>query len=369
MNPKHNAILLTAGILNQSDAKTAHGLIRTGSRYTIVGVIDENFAGRDAGYLLDKVHRNIKVYASVNDFIASAECKADYAIIGVAIAGGKIPLSMIEEIKQAIKGGISIVSGLHDFLSDIPEIKMLADQHGVELIDIRKPRAKSELKFWSGEIMNVKCPVIAVLGTDCALGKRTTSCMITEAMIKEGVKAKMIFTGQTGWLQGHEYGFILDSTYNDFISGELENAVVACYKDTSPDVIFIEGQSALYNPSGPCGSEFLLSARCKGVILQHAPVRKYYNGHEHTGIKISLKKELDTIQLFDSRVIAITLNTKNLSAEEAFNYQKQYEALYKIPVILPLEEGMQRLTEAVNNYIKDFDHTARPVETNMNENR
>lgn len=369
MKPKQNAILLTAGILDQSNAKTAHGLIRTGSRYNIVGVIDENFAGKDAGYLLDKVHRNIKVYGSVNDFIANAGNKTDYAIIGVALPGGKIPVTMIDEIKQAIKGGISIVSGLHDFLSDIPELKALAGQHGVELIDIRKPRPKSELKFWSGEIMNVKSPVIAVLGTDCALGKRTTSCMITEAMIKEGVDAKMIFTGQTGWLQGHEYGFILDSTYNDFISGELENAVVACYNETSPDVIFIEGQSALYNPSGPCGSELLLSAQCKGVILQHAPARQYYNGHEHTGIKISLKKELDTIKLFGSKVIAITLNTKNLTAEEAANYQKEYEALYKIPVILPLEEGMQRLAEEVKKYIRDFDHKTQPVEININENR
>ena len=58
----------------------------------------------------------------------------------------------------------------------------------------------------------------------------------------------MIYTGQTGWLQGGKYGFIFDSTLNDFVSGELEHAILTCYEETNPDVILIEGQSALRNP-------------------------------------------------------------------------------------------------------------------------
>ncbi len=69
--------------------------------------------------------------------------------------------------------------------------------------------------------MKVKCPKIAVLGTDCALGKRTTTRFLVEAMRKAGFKAEMIYTGQTGWMQGAKYGFIFDSTLNDFISGEM----------------------------------------------------------------------------------------------------------------------------------------------------
>ncbi|MBN8854603.1 MAG: hypothetical protein BGO55_21980 [Sphingobacteriales bacterium 50-39] len=348
---KDNAIILTAGVLTGANAKTAHGLIRSSSRYTIIGVIDSASAGQDAGHLLDKVQRDIPVYATIGDFVAQSERRAKYAIVGVAFAGGRLPEPIVAQIKEAIAAGISVVSGAHDFLSDMLEVRELAERNGVTLLDIRKPRPKDKLKFWSGEIMQVTAPVIAVMGTDCALGKRTTAVMITEAMKSKGMKGEMVFTGQTGWLQGHRYGFVLDSTYNDFISGELENAVVTCWRETSPDVIFVEGQSALCNPSGPCGSEFLLSAQCKGVILQHSPAREFYKGQEHTGIKISLVRELELIRLYGSRVLAITLNTSRLTMSEARIFQEKIAQETGLPVILPLEDGMDRLSDIVKAYI------------------
>ncbi|MDO6435216.1 DUF1611 domain-containing protein [Flavitalea sp. BT771] len=349
-----NAIILTAGTLTGSNAKTAHGLIRSSGRYTIIGVIDDKTAGRDAGEVLDKITRDIPIYASLGDFQRRSDKRAQYAVVGVAFAGGKLPAPILDQIRDAIQAGISIVSGAHDFLSDMPDIRQLAAENGVTLLDIRKPRPKDQLKFWSGAIMEVTAPVIAVMGTDCALGKRTTAVMITGAMKEKGVRAEMIFTGQTGWLQGHRYGFVLDSTYNDFISGELEHAVVSCWKETDADVIFIEGQSALCNPSGPCGSELLLSAQCKGVILQHAPGRIYYKGKESTGNKISLARELELIRLYGSRVLAITLNTAKLTAEEARGYQERLENEFGLPVILPLEDGMHRLSEIVREYVATF---------------
>src|SRR5204862_259012 len=82
-------------------------------------------------------------------------------------------------------------------------------------------------------------------------GKRTTARMLTEGCRAAGMNADMIYTGQTGWLQGGRFGFILDATPNDFVSGELEHAIVTCAAETFPDVIFLEGQSSLRNPSGP----------------------------------------------------------------------------------------------------------------------
>lgn len=351
---KETAILLTGGFLDQPGAKTAHGLLRTSSRYRISGVIDERFAGKDAGSVVDGVDRGVRIYGSAEALLAEAPQRVKYAIVGVALPGGRIPAEMLKDIRTLIMSNVSIVSGLHDYLADMPELSALAAEHGVELIDIRKPRPKSELKFWTGSILRVKSPVIGVLGTDCALGKRTTACGITEELQSKGVNAQMVYTGQTGWLQGHKYGFILDSTYNDFISGELENAVVTCYEETQPDVIFVEGQSALCNPSGPCGSELLLSARCEGVILQHAPAREYFNGQEHTGIRISLKREIDMIRLYGGDMMAITLNTRSLSREQANAYQRAYEREFKVPVVLPMEEGLGRLEDVVMDYIDKF---------------
>ena len=81
--------------------------------------------------------------------------------------------------------------------------------------DPRRPEdreARRELHFWSGDILEVEAPRIAVLGTDCALGKRTTARFLVEACRRAGLRTELIFTGQTGWMQGAPYGFILDSS-------------------------------------------------------------------------------------------------------------------------------------------------------------
>ena len=92
----------------------------------------------------------------------------------------------------------------------------------------------------------------------------------------------MVYTGQTGWLQGYPHGFIFDATPNDFVCGELEGAILECARELEPEVIFIEGQAALRNPAGPCGSEMIISAGASGVILQHAPARKYVEDYERS---------------------------------------------------------------------------------------
>ena len=91
-----------------------------------------------------------------------------------------------------------------------------------------------ELRFWTGDIAQVRAPRLAVLGTDCALGKRTTARLLVQACRGAGLRAEMVYTGQTGWMQGGRYGFILDATPNDFVAGELEAAVVACDGSSVP---------------------------------------------------------------------------------------------------------------------------------------
>src|SRR5476651_705562 len=102
---KENAILLTAGILDQPNAKTAHGLIRTSSRYHIIAVIDRNAAGRDAGEVLDGVHRDIPVYASLEEFLCHKTPKSVKAIIGVALPGGRFTGELLTDVKKALKAG------------------------------------------------------------------------------------------------------------------------------------------------------------------------------------------------------------------------------------------------------------------------
>ena len=176
--------------------------------------------------------------------------------------------------------------------------------------------------------------------------------MLKQACATSGINAQMIYTGQTGWLQGGQYGFIFDSTLNDFISGELEHAIVSCWKETNADVILIEGQSALRNPSGPCGSEQLISGNAKQVILVHAPKRNYYDDIENWGTIHSLASEIELIKMYGSKVIAVAINTEHCSREEAFAFQKEYEAALQIPVVLPLQEGVEKLIPVIQSLLK-----------------
>ncbi|MDZ7612308.1 MAG: NAD-dependent epimerase/dehydratase family protein, partial [Flavobacteriaceae bacterium] len=137
--------------------------------------------------------------------------------------------------------------------------------------DVRKTPDRDELHFFTGEIEQVKCLKLAVLGTDSAIGKRTTAWLIVHGFRKAGYKAELIGTGQTAWLQGAKYSMIMDSCINDFVSGEIENAVVSAWKNEKPDVVVIEGQGSLMNPAYPGGFEILAAGRPDYVVLQHAP--------------------------------------------------------------------------------------------------
>ena len=335
-----NAIVLTDGLLMTSDAKTAHGLIRGTERFDIIGLVDgEANAGKDAGELLDGKHRGIPVFATMEAALENLK-NVDCLIIGIATVGGVLPSNMLALIYDAVKKGISVVNGLHEYLNDKADLVAIAASTGAVLTDVRKPKSRADLHFWDGAIFKVTAPIVAVIGMDCAMGKRTTARMLKQACNAEGMKAEMIYTGQTGWLQGGKYGFIFDSTLNDFVSGELEHAIVSCWKDTQPDILFLEGQSALRNPSGPCGIELLISGNAKQVVLIFAPKRKYFDNEAHWGEIPSVASEIELIEKLGSKVIAVAINTENCTDEEAFDYQKAYTASLGLPVLLPIQEGV-----------------------------
>lgn len=349
---KSKALVITGGLLETNSAKTAHGLIRGTDRFEIVGIVDEKNAGKDAGEVLDGKNRNIPVYTSLREAVKNKQAK--YCIVGVATKGGVIPDSLRTLLREALENNLSIVNGLHDHVSEHEDLVQLAKSKGLEIVDVRKAKKFRDLHFWTGKIKEVKCPKIAVLGTDCALGKRTTTRFLVETMRKAGYKAEMIYTGQTGWMQGAKYGFIFDSTLNDFISGELEHAIHTCYTEAKPDIIFIEGQSSLRNPSGPAGAEWIVSADATAVILQHNPARKQYKDMEYYPAYLAQpKEEIELVKIYGAPTAAITINTAKMKIEEARAIAAQYERELGIPAVLPLEDGLEKLIPVFEKMIKE----------------
>ena len=349
-----SALIVCDGFFATANAKTAHGLVRGTERYEIVGVIDAPTAGRDAGEVLDGRPRGIPVFASIAEALAALRRRPDFCVVGVATSGGRVTPGLRALLAEAIDAGLSIVNGLHELASEDPGLSRAAAERGVTITDVRKAPPRARLHFWSGAIRRVGAPRLAVLGTDCAVGKRTTARFLRDACRAAGIRSELIFTGQTGWMQGAPYGFIFDSIPNDFVSGELEHAIVTCWEQARPELILLEGQSALRNPSGPCGSEFLLSGGARGVILQHAPGRVYFDGEEDLGQRIpSVESEIALIGALGSSVLAVTLNGENLSADALRAEQDRLSARLGFPVIRPLEEGVGALVPVVRRFLAE----------------
>lgn len=148
--------------------------------------------------------------------------------------------------------------------SERPVFKAACAVSNVEILDVRRPPAKKDLHMFTGDIAQITCPVIAALGTDCAIGKRTTATVLTQALNDHGVKTVMIGTGQTGLIQGARYGIALDAIPSQFCAGELEATIINAFTVENPDVIIIEGQGALSHPAFSSSS----------FVLPHLAVRQ-----------------------------------------------------------------------------------------------
>ena len=327
--------------------------MRGPSRFRLLGVIDDRHAGRDAGEVVDGRVRRIPCFAALEDALAALPERPDWVIVGVAFHGGKMPEPMRRTVLEAVRRGIGAVNGLHQLLADDPEIVAAAAVSGALLHDIRRTRKFAELRFWTGEALRLTVPRVAVLGTDCALGKRTTATFLLAGLRRRGLKAELVTTGQTGWLQGHRHGFILDATPNDFVTGELERAVVACAREAQPDIILLEGQSALRNPSGPCGAELLLAAGASGVVLQHAPGREFFDGCEELGVRIPpVEDEIELIERYGVRLLGLALNGENLDAGALATHAERLHRSLGLPVSCPLVDAGEPLLDALTELIQ-----------------
>lgn len=341
MLPK--AIILAEGVYGSTNGKTAHGLVRYSKRYEIVAVIDSEFAGMDAGFVLDGKIRNIPVFSTVEETL---HLKPEVLIVGAATDGGYLPKNYRPYISKAISYGMNIVSGLHEFLSDDPEFSVLAKAMGVEITDVRKMFLKKQ-EFFTGEIENVKAIKVAVLGTDSAIGKRTTTIMLTETLKEMGYSAIFVGTGQTGWMQGAEYCALIDAMINDFVAGGIESEVVRAWKEHHPDFILIEGQGGILHPAYPGGFEIIAAARPEAIVLQHAPKRLFYDGFEKYPIP-DVKKFMDIIEILSGHpIVGITLNTERMAEFEVPYYIQDYEERYKVPVDAPLYSGVSKIARAI----------------------
>ena len=275
---------------------------------------------------------------------------ATHFVIGLAPDGGRLPRAARIVVEQALRAGLHVDSGLHDFLSEDASLAELAKANGVRIRDVRRPPDRSELHFFSGVIEAVGSTRIALLGTDSAVGKRTTAWKIVEGLEARGRKVEMIGTGQTAWMQGARYSIVLDSLINDFVAGEIEHAVWTAWREQRPDVIVIEGQGSLMNPAYPGGFELLAAGRPDVVVMQHAPGRKEYDGFPGYPIQ-PLDHQIKALEVISGKpVVAVTVNHEDLTPDGAGRACKEIEALTGRPAFDVLSHGADGLISALAPY-------------------
>ena len=254
--------------------------------------------------------------ASLAEALSHAGCVPDYLICGVAPADGLLSDGQRVVLLDGIARGMHIINGLHEFLNDDAEFAAAALIAGVTITDVRRPKAKRDLHLFSGRIFEVTCPRIAVLGTDGAIGKRTTATLLVQALNAHGVTAVLVGTGQTTLIQGGRYGVALDALVPQFCSGEVENQVVAAFEGEDPDVIIVEGQGALSHPAYLTSGHILRGSRPAGVIVQHAPKRAVLGDFPFMPMPTAAS-EIALIEAFaDTRVIGVTINHEDMTPAE-----------------------------------------------------
>jgi len=329
------------------DGKTANGLVRHSEKYKILAVIDSEKAGQDAGEVLDDKPNGIPIVRDLASAVCCGDDMPEYFIYGVAPSSGMLSTGERTVVLDAMGIGINIVSGLHEFLSDDAEFAEASRINCVQITDVRKPPAKTDLRPYSGRIREVTCPRIAVLGTDCAIGKRTTASILARLLVERGVNAVMVGTGQTGLMQGARYGVALDAIPSQFCTGEIEAVIVEAFEREEPDIIIVEGQGALSHPAFSTSAFILRGSQPDGVILQHAPGRPHRCDFENMPMPTP-QSEIDLIQAFsDTQVIGLTINHENMKETEIDAAILTYERELKIPVTDALSRSPENLIEMV----------------------
>jgi len=353
--PEGNAIIYCEGMFATTNGKTAHGLVRRTERYRVLSVVDSRNADSDAGMVLEGKPKGIPIYADIQQAVRAAKTTthvASHLVIGLAPDGGRLSPEARHDVMKAIQLGLHVDSGLHDFLSEDGEITRLSKEHGVMIRDVRKTPPRKELHFFTGKIEEVTSLKVALLGTDSAIGKRTTAWVLVDALRASGYSSELIGTGQTAWMQGARYSIILDSLINDFVSGEIEHAVWTAWNEQRPDVIIIEGQGSLMNPAYPGGFEILAAGRPDVVILQHAPARREYDGFPGYPLH-PLEKQIHAIELLSGKpVVAITVNHEDLDKQSVHAVCEEITRETGLPACDVLLSGGEPMVDTLKPYIK-----------------
>ncbi|MGB2926600.1 MAG: DUF1611 domain-containing protein [Limnothrix sp.] len=349
MAKKKTALVYCENQFGLVDGKTAAALVRHSETYTIVGVIDSALTGKDAGEELGYAKSNIPIFSNLDDALNHLPAVPQCYIYGKAPLDACIDEEERAFVLEAMRKGMDIINGLHQFFSEDQEFVAVAAQYNVQIRDVRKSPALKDLHVFTGQISEVDIPVIAILGTDCACGKMTTAVELNKALNNLGIKSVLVATGQTNLMQGSRYGVSIDALISQFVIGEIENAVLQAFRTEKPDIILVEGQSAVGHPAFMSSIGILKGSLPNGVIVQHPPARRFRCDFPDLAMP-TIESEIKLIETVSkTKVVAIALSHENLSNEEILSVIENYEQRFQLPTTDVLNYGCHKIIQALGD--------------------
>ncbi|MBM2821434.1 MAG: hypothetical protein HW413_180 [Thermoleophilia bacterium] len=285
--------------------KTMRGIIRYGPD-PVVAILDSARAG--------EMQDGIPVVGTVNDSLCF---DPTVAVVGVATQGGRFPPAWRELLKGCIAKGLDVESGLHEFISEDPELAELAEKHGVELRDLRKP--PQGLNVPTGANLEVDAKIVLTVGSDCAIGKKTVAVELDLEARQRGLESAFVPTGQTG-IAIAGWGIAVDAVVSDFLAGAAEQLVVEGAR-RGGKLLLVEGQGSLVHPMysgvtlglihGSAPHAFVLCHRAGSTEIEGCP------GHPIPPLTelIELHERI-ALQRRRAKVACIALNTADFERDE-----------------------------------------------------
>jgi len=317
--------------------KTMRGIVRYGPD-PVVAIVDSKRAG--------EAHEGIPIVATVEHALPF---EPTVAIVGVATQGGRFPPAWRELLKSCIAKGLDVESGLHEFVSEDPELSELARRQGVELRDLRRP--PEGLSVPSGANLQVDAKIVLTVGSDCAIGKKTVAVELDLEARRRGLESVFVPTGQTG-IAIAGWGIAVDAVVADFLAGAAERLVVEGAA-RGGKLLFVEGQGSIVHPMysgvtlglvhGAAPHAFVLCHRAGQTEIEGCP------GHPIPPLaELVALHERISLPARRARVVCIAVNTAEIEREDAARAAvAEIAAETGLPADDPVRFGAATLLDAV----------------------
>jgi uncharacterized NAD-dependent epimerase/dehydratase family protein len=309
----------------------------------VVAILDSERVG--------ETYSDIPIVGTVEEALAYGPTTAT---VGVATQGGRFPPAWRALLRDSIRAGLDLESGLHEFIGDDPELSELAREHGVELRDLRRP--PEGLSVPTGENLQVPAKIVLTVGSDCAIGKKTVAVELDLAARKRGLPSVFVPTGQTG-IAIAGWGIAVDAVVADFLAGAAERLVVEGV-ERGGELLWVEGQGSLAHPAYSGVTMGLIHGSAPhAYVLVHKARATHVEGYpDHPlpglGDLIELH-ERASLLLRPARVAAIALHTGELGEEDARAEIARTAEETGLPTDDPVRFGADPLLDAVLKVVAD----------------